>query len=148
KFHAEYQLRRVAEYHLSDAGFMGYVPFGIALSALVPGATRRYAALLGCSAVGWVLVVAFNGQVRWQNERYTMPALAWLLLCAAMGAAAIVGKSYALGRRGLVLRIAASAVACAAIVIFAWHEAPRFRDQVWFFGRASRNIRDQHIRVG
>jgi hypothetical protein len=28
------------------------------------------------------------------------------------------------------------------------HQAPNMRDQIWFFGRASRNIRDQHIIAG
>jgi hypothetical protein len=31
---------------------------------------------------------------------------------------------------------------------FGWRQAPRFREQLWFFGRASRNIYDQHVRAG
>jgi hypothetical protein len=27
-------------------------------------------------------------------------------------------------------------------------QIPQMRDQIWFFGRASRNIRDQHVKVG
>ncbi|MFO0568741.1 MAG: hypothetical protein U0263_23970 [Polyangiaceae bacterium] len=148
KFHVEYQLRRVAEYHLSDRFGVGYIPFALALFALVPRATRRYAALLWASAVPWVLVVALNGQVRWQNERYTMPALAWVMLAAALGVAALVGNAFALGRRGRVLRAVASSAAVGLVALFAWHHLSRFRDQVWFFGRASRNIRDQHVRTG
>jgi len=148
QFHSKYQLLRVAEYHLSDAPGYGWIPFVLGGVALFPRATRRYAILLWASAVAWVLTVALNGQVRWQNERYTMPALAWVLLAAALGVAVLTGKSPALGRRGLVLRGLASAVVAAALALFAWHQAPKFRDQVWFFGRASRNIRDQHIRAG
>jgi hypothetical protein len=31
---------------------------------------------------------------------------------------------------------------------FAYYQAPCMRDQIWFFGRACRNIRDQHITAG
>jgi hypothetical protein len=148
KFHLAYQVRRLAEYHLSDVQPYGWIPFGLAGLALFFRETRRYAAIAIASATAWVLVVALNGQVRWQNERYTMPALAWIMLCAALGVGAMVGRTRALGRRGQVLRGLASAVCVLAVALFAWHQRPRFTDQVWFFGRASRNIRDQHIRVG
>jgi hypothetical protein len=39
-------------------------------------------------------------------------------------------------------------VAIALGTLFVVHQAPNMRDQIWFFGRASRNIRDQHIRAG
>ena len=32
-----------------------------------------------------VVLVALNGQVRWQNERYVMPAVAWMLIMTALG---------------------------------------------------------------
>lgn len=148
KFHSEYQVRRVAEYHLSATWGVGYVPFALAAFALIPRETRRYAALLWFSAITWVLVVALNGQVRWQNERYTMPALCWVLLAASLGVGAAVSKSFALGTRGRVLRVATSLVALVSVGLFAWRQEPKFRDQLWFFGRASRNIRDQHVRAG
>jgi hypothetical protein len=34
------------------------------------------------------------------------------------------------------------------IGLFVIHQEPKMRDQIWFFGRASRNIRDQHITAG
>ena len=41
------------------------------------------------------------------------------------------------------------AVIVALAVLFAWdHQIPKMRDQKWFFGRASRNIRDQHLTLG
>jgi hypothetical protein len=153
-FHSRYQLLRVAEYHLGEVKpifarpIFGWIPFLLALVALVPKQTRRTALLLIVSAIVWVLVVALNGQVRWQNERYTMPALAWVLLAAALGAGALVSRNFALGRRGLYLRVFSTACVATLVVSFAIQHQPRFRDQVWFFGRASRNIRDQHIRVG
>jgi hypothetical protein len=123
-----------------------------------------------------------NGQVRWQNERYLMPAVAWELLLAAMGvsvlfSAAASPRSIAkwlearfyglrsalvpLGARlaALVDRalesLASSPVrlvriAIAVTMLALWWKANRvqYRDQVWFFARASRNIRDQHITAG
>ncbi len=153
-FHSKYQLLRVAEYHLGEVKpwlprpVFGWIPFALALFALIPRETRRAAGLLIACAVTWVLVVALNGQVRWQNERYTMPALAWILLAAALGAGALLSRRWALGRRGIYTRVLSCGVAVAAMVVFAVTQRPRFRDQVWFFGRASRNIRDQHVRVG
>jgi hypothetical protein len=92
-----------------------------------------------------VFIVAFNGQVRWQNERYTMPALAWLLLAAALGLAGLLAGLQLPERRRL--RIAAAAAGSAAAIILAYFQAPRFREQIWFYGRASRNILEQHVRA-
>jgi hypothetical protein len=109
---------------------------------------RKYALLLWASAVGWVLTVALNGQVRWQNERYTMPAVAWLLLSAALGTGVLWTATLARGRRGRTARLSARAGSLVALGVFAWFQVPRFRDQVWFFGRASRNILEQHMQTG
>jgi hypothetical protein len=87
-----------------------------------------------------------------------MPAVAWLLVLAAMGLAAIA-SSARLARtpaaadqpRPLqrnVLRLLRVSAALALAGLYWRHQAPNFRDQVWFFGRASRNIRDQHIVAG
>ena len=38
--------------------------------------TRGYAILLWGNVRGWLALVAMSGQVRWQNERYTMSAVA------------------------------------------------------------------------
>jgi hypothetical protein len=118
--------------------------WGFAALGVVFKRTRRYALLLWISATTWVLVVALNGQVRWQNERYTMPALAWLLLAAALG----FSGALTFRHKKLALRLAVPALSIAALLTFAHYQAPRFRDQVWFFGRASRNILDQHIATG
>src|SRR5262249_22069018 len=43
----------------------------------------------------------------------------------------------------------ARSVIVIVLVLFAYdHQAPKMRDQKWFFGRASRNIRDQHLTLG
>ncbi len=147
-FHVKYQFMRIGDYHLSDVRGVGFIPYGLALVSLIPRSTRRYGALLVSSTVIWVAITALNGQVRWQNERYVMPAVAWMLLAAALGTAAMVGKTWALGRRGTIMRVCTTVVAVVAVGLTAYHQRPKFRDQVWFFGRASRNIRDQHMRVG
>src|SRR5205085_3425275 len=73
------------------------------------------------------------------------PAVAWLLLCATLGLAALL--SHALRSRK---HWSAAVSACALVfaVFFVIHQAPRFREQLWFFGRASRNILDQHLTAG
>jgi hypothetical protein len=162
----------------------------LALLALAVRETRKYAAILVWQIVSWMLVVALNGQVRWQNERYTMPAVAWLLICAALGACALfrrvarpsivvsavavaigahlvaivlrppntipelrlawtialaIGLGVALMLRVWVLR---APIVAAALLVASDHQIAKVRDQKWFFGRACRNIRDQHIRAG
>lgn len=148
KFHARYQILRATNYHFSDTAGYGWIAWGLALVPLFPRATRRYAIVLWSSAALWVLLVALNGQVRWQNERYTMPAVAWLLLAAGLGVGVLLSHRWGLGRRGRVLRVASVATALFAASLFAYHQKKRFRDQVWFFGRASRNVYEQHIRTG
>ncbi len=145
-FHLKYQVLRVTQYHFSDQAVFGWIAWIFAALGVAFRATRKSALLLLASATLWVLVVAGNGQVRWQNERYTMPAVAWFLLAASLGAGALFFKAFELRRRirGPLLAVAG----VAGIALFLWHQAPRFREQVWFFGRASRNILDQHVRAG
>jgi len=142
-FHFKYQVLRVTQYHFSDVPWVGWSAWLIAAYALWAPRTRTVAVVLWLSLLTWVSIVALNGQVRWQNERYTMPAVAWLLTSAALGLAAAFAQ---LDRRNLrtltpvVLGVLLSGA-------FVWRQAPRFREQLWFFGRASRNIYDQHVRT-
>src|SRR5207302_1675210 len=121
------------------------------------------------------------------NERYTMPAVAWLLVAASLGVAGLARKE---GRPNVAIVTALGALAAQAIGVatrpagtnpelrVAWvvaiafglvtaailrvwamrvtvlaaalffahvHQESKMRDQKWFFGRASRNIRDQHV---
>jgi hypothetical protein len=146
-FHLAYALRRNIEYHFADAPAYGCIPVALAAFALLSRRTRGAALLLLASAVSFLLLVAMNGQVRWQNERYTMPAVAWLLLAAGLGTGALLsrGRTFALHRASWIPRIVLAVV---AITLFAFHQAPKMRDQLWFFARASRNIRDQHTTAG
>ena len=145
-FHLKYQVLRVTHYHLTDVPVFGWIPWLFAAIALAFKATRRYALVLWATAALWVLTVALNGQVRWQNERYTMPAVAWLLMASALGLGAALSHTPKLSRRGVGAGVVVACVALSAL--FVWHQLPRFREQLWFFGRASRNILDQHVRTG
>ncbi|MDX2054956.1 MAG: hypothetical protein SFV15_21315 [Polyangiaceae bacterium] len=148
QFHLVYQFNRVTNYHFSEAPRVGFIVWILAAIPLILPGTRRVALMLWVNIVLWGSVVALNGQVRWQNERYAMPAVAWLLLLAALGLAILLD----LGVRGIVEQrasaVAAGVLGVAAVGVFATFQAARFRDQVWFFGRASRNIWDQHVAVG
>jgi hypothetical protein len=149
KFYVEYQIERITEYHLADLGWVGWIWWALALLPIGPRSTRRYAVVLWGSAASWVLLVGLNGQVRWQNERYAMPALAWLLLAAALGVGVLCSSPRALGSRSRVsARLLGVTTALATLTFLLWHQRPRFRDQVWFFGRASRNILEQHVQAG
>jgi hypothetical protein len=65
--------------------------------------------VLWSQAIVWVLIVALNGQVRWQNERYTMPALAWMLLSAAVGVGATLSHERSDRCRACAIRSGSSA---------------------------------------
>ncbi|WP_437610651.1 hypothetical protein WMF20_03455 [Sorangium sp. So ce834] len=162
EFLVRYVIARNANHHFSDALPWGWLVPALALVPLASRRTRGIAALLWVQVAGWLALVALNGQVRWQNERYTMPAVAWLLVLAAMGLALLVaraawaapdggapgGLAARLGLAGRGLWAARVALALALAALFWVHQLPRMRDQIWFFGRASRNIRDQHLVAG
>ncbi len=189
-FNLKYAILRNLEYHFTDDMRLGFLVPTLAFAALAIPETRKVALLLTGQIVGWFLVVSLNGQVRWQNERYTMPAVAWLLVLAAVGATALVRREnrprvvtlaivgafaaqlVALAMRpggedpsfrlawplalavGLAVALLlrywhARVLAVAVALVFAHaHQSHKMRDQKWFFGRACKNIRDQHINAG
>ncbi len=142
----KYQILRLSDYHFSSLPGVGYLLWPLAGLSLAFKSTRRYGILLWLSVLIWFSLIALNGQVRWQNERYTMPAVAWLLLAAALGMGATLHWAFCSGRTRLA-RYSSSGFVVAAALLFVYGQAPRFRDQVWFFGRASRNILEQHVRA-
>jgi hypothetical protein len=147
-FHVRYQIGRVTGYHLGDGLLWGSLFWLVAALPLFFEKTRRQAIVLWAQAVLWVLVVATNGQVRWQNERYTMPALAWMLLSAALGVGAVFSQAFVAAARPRLSRIAARVGVAAILAVLAYRQVPKMRDQLWFFARASRNIHEQHVKVG
>jgi hypothetical protein len=145
-FFLGYQALRVTQQHLESIPAIGWVVWVFAFTAFFFKETRRYAVLLWASMLAWAMIVALNGQVRWQNERYAMPALAWLVITGTLGAAALLARGvtrpWSRKRVGLALATALT------LVVFAWQSVPNFRFQAWYFGRAARNIYDQHVRLG
>ena len=147
-FFLKYQVMRVTDWHFSDVPYLGWVVWALAAVAVVPRPTRRWALLLWASLLGWIATVAFNGQVRWQNERYTMPAVAFLLVAAALGAGYLLTWPFAAPRRTRYVAWAGCILAAAAVSFYTVSQARCTSRQVWFFGRASRNIFDQQLQVG
>ncbi|MET0593802.1 MAG: hypothetical protein ABW133_13955 [Polyangiaceae bacterium] len=151
-FLLKYVVFRNTEYHFSDAIPYGYIVPGLAAVPLVSRHTRLIAVTLWGSIGSWLLLVATNAQVRWQNERYTMPAVAWVLLLAALGTAQILrppaGHFAAWAKKTYAIYGARLAALVTLVTLFLLHQEPKMRDQIWFFGRASRNIRDQHTTAG
>ncbi|MFO0755051.1 MAG: hypothetical protein U0359_01050 [Byssovorax sp.] len=152
-FLLKYVILRNTQHHFSDVLPFGWLVPIVAALPLIPKRTRAVATLLWVNVAGWLLLVSLNGQVRWQNERYTMSAVAWLLLLAALGVGVILShrllpardEAPPSGRIAAPLRIAI-AVTIGSIY---WHfQLPNMKDQIWFFGRASRNILDQHVQAG
>jgi hypothetical protein len=158
KFLLSYVVLRNTQHHFADVLPWGWLVPAVALVPLAIRSLRRYAILLWVQVIAWLAIVSMNGQVRWQNERYTMAAVAWLMVLATMGLAAIASSVGPAGvpraARGwlspseLVARLLRVSIAAGLAGLYWLHQAPNFRDQVWFFGRASRNIRDQHIVAG
>ncbi|NUP09823.1 MAG: hypothetical protein HOW73_27570 [Polyangiaceae bacterium] len=153
-FNLKYVLTRMAHHHFADESPMveGQRPFGyiVPLLALVPLAHKKLrlrAAMLWVQIATWTMVVALNGQVRWQNERYVMSGVAWMLLLSGMGVATLASH-YGESLRGRISWAVRSGVAALAVMLFWHHQHPNTRDQIWFFSRASRNIRDQQIEAG
>jgi hypothetical protein len=188
-FNLKYEIFRNVEYHFADVPAYGILLPALAIAAIAVKRTRAIGILLLAQVAGWTLIVALNGQVRWQNERYTMPAVAWLLMAAAIGASALLRRKdrpsavvvFVMGAlavqavvaslapdlrpaatKAWALSLGAGAVAGAlfslwparvvtagAVLVLAYvHQAPNLRGQKWFFGRASRNILDQHVTAG
>jgi hypothetical protein len=144
----QYVIVRNTDHHFADVSPWGWL---VPLLAIVPffsKKTRGFALVLWAQIIGWSLLVALNGQVRWQNERYTMSAVAWLFVLAATGIGVFVTPALRTSTGARVLWGGRVAIACAAMAVYWTHQAPNMRDQIWFFGRASRNIRDQHIVAG
>ena len=105
----------------------------LAVLGLVRREHRVVAGASLVSAIGWLLLVSWNGNAPHHNFRYYTPALVLLCVPAALGIAG-------LARRG---RLAA-AVAVATLAI----GAPKVPGQIRHFRSACANIRDQQIEVG
>lgn len=177
-------------FRASHASVWSLCLLSLGLLPLALPRVRGVALVMWLQIVLWGVIVAFNGQVRWQNERYVMPAVAWFLVLVALGVVealrrgrppsvlvlgfvfAIVVQTFGTLTRpagmfmvwrypwapvlgvalaiALVVRYRPARVGLALLALFfAYdHQVSKQRDQIWFFGRASRNIRDQHVTMG
>jgi hypothetical protein len=145
-FYFTYQILRLTQEHLESIPIIGWLVWLYALAALFFEETRRAAACLWACALGWTMTVALNGQVRWQNERYSMPALTWVLTAAALGTGVVLVRGLYKPRDPRVIALAT--LATVALPLFVWQAEPNFRFQAWYFGRGARNIYDQHVTLG
>jgi hypothetical protein len=145
-----FQLGRITAYHAGDNAYCGSLLWLLVCGALVLQKTRRDAQLLCSMAFFWIGLVANNEYVRYQNDRYTMPPLAWLVITATLFVVGLAEKSFE--QRGkprpAVTRLLPVAISLGAVGWWTYHQIPRFRQQNWLFGRACRNIAEQQIRLG
>lgn len=138
------------EHPLADQAPYGLVLFAFALAPFASKRLRGAATLLWASALSWLALVALN-EPRPRNEVHAMPALAWVLLLAALGAGLLLSPAFEWRRRARVqtsLWMVRAALALALIALFVQHQAPRMREEIWHFARASRNLRDRQTTVG
>jgi hypothetical protein len=147
-FYLKYQVLRVTDWHFSDIPHFGWVVWALGAVALLPRRTRAWAQLLWALLLSWIVTVAFNGQVRWQNERYAMPAVAFLLVAAALGAGYLLTWPFRAEHRRRPIAWACCLLAASTLLVYTKSQARCTARQVWFFGRASRNIFDQQLQVG
>ncbi len=146
-----YIVPRLIDHHFAAKPLVGWLVVAMAALPLVPRHTRAISVLLWLQIVSWLLVVSLNNQLRWHNERYAMPAVAWLLLLAAIGLVQLLDRGRDRSLIGAIWRrlwLARVPIAVGLSLLYWTHQAPRMRDQVWFFGRACRNILEQHVTAG
>jgi hypothetical protein len=124
-------------------GELTYVPSLVLLLGAFVGLgllrrdSRAVTAACVVSALGWTLIVSWNGNAPHHNFRYYVPALILLSIAAALGIGAIA-KGH---RHGVPLSALFGLLAIAA-------SAPKVPGQIRHFRSASANIRDQHVEVG
>ena len=73
--------------HVGSVTHASSVLLALAVLPLGDRKLRPAALVLWAQWLSWFLLIGLNGQVRWQNERYAMPAVAMLLVLAAFGVA-------------------------------------------------------------
>jgi hypothetical protein len=144
-----FQLTRISVYHTSDDPVWSWQIWALLVLALIPSVTRKKVLLLVLQAACWMCLVAQNEYVRYQNDRYTMPALYFLLVAVSLGVGALLTRfTPQPDARSLWPRASFNAAVAILSLSFFWHQLPRLAQQHWLFGRACRNIAEQQIRVG
>jgi hypothetical protein len=147
--HVGFQFTRITVYHTIDDADFGFAIWLLAALGFLDKRTRTITALLWSSALGWILIVAQNEYVRYQNDRYTMPAVAWLLIAAVLGTTAVLDATWKTMRTNWSpKRWAFAVLVCTLAMTYATHQQGRWEQQKWLFGRACKNIAEQQVRTG
>lgn len=108
----------------------------LALVGLASRSKRHVTAACWLGALGWVLLVSWNGNSPFHNFRYYVPALVMLLVAASIGIATVARM-----QRGKPLAV----VALLATVGLG---ATRFPAQLRYYRDAVANVRDQQVETG
>jgi hypothetical protein len=143
-FYLKYVLVRMAHHHFSDESPMveGQRPFGyiipaLALLPLASSKLRLRALMLLFQVATWTCIVALNGQVRWQNERYTMSGRRVARRCcrpSAWACSRAASARRSAGRISVAIGGARRARGARSRCSTGHHQRPQMRDQIWFFG--------------
>ncbi|HVK67260.1 MAG TPA: hypothetical protein VM694_22400 [Polyangium sp.] len=120
---------------LGGPSFAFVVPL-LALVAVFARRTRLLAAPLVMGAIGMLLLVSLNTTARYQNFRYAVPSLLFLLVAAALGAGELLRRGRGVRALGFVLALVATLA-----------PARLFPRQIDHFARASGNIEHQQGEV-
>ncbi|MBM4357181.1 MAG: hypothetical protein FJ096_03640 [Deltaproteobacteria bacterium] len=139
--------------HLADSALSAPLVPALAMLPVFSGRLRPVALLVWGQLVAWLWLISVNMHLAVENDRRAMPAVAWLLLLAAMGLGLVVhGALDAVhprsSRRAQLTAVSRVALGVGIAAGYWRHQAPRLRAELWSFGRASRNLFDQHITVG
>lgn len=147
----EYLMARILEHHFADVPRYGLVVLALATIPFASSRLRGLCALLFASSLSWLALVALGEPNAGLNEVHAMPAVAWLMLAASLGVGLLLtpplaGESRAPSRWGA--WVARATLAILLVGTFVQHQAPRMREQIWLFARASRNVRDHQTTIG
>jgi hypothetical protein len=145
-----FQIGRITAYHTGVNAVLGSLLWVLVLLSLILRGSRTEARVLFTTAVAWMCLVASNEYVRYQNDRYTMAPLLWLLLCAALAVRELVEMTVknASGTPRALARYSPALFGVLACFAYWYNQAPRLSEQAWLFGRASKNIAEQQLRMG
>jgi hypothetical protein len=145
-----FQIGRITAYHAGQHVLLGCLLWIPLVASLFLRRTRMDAQVLVASALGWMLLVASNEYVRYQNDRYTMAPLGWVLIAAVLAVHELARASLGFTQERDTTRrkLVYGSVAAIALITGAVNQAPRFRQQAWLFARASKNIAEQQVRLG
>lgn len=127
---------RVIGGELASVRALAWVLPVLGAGALAARPRRPVVATCLLGALGFVLLVSWNGNAPFHNFRYYAPALVLVLVAGALGVGAIARAKH--GRHASAALLALGLAACGA----------RLPAQLDYFRRCVANVRDQQVEVG